>query len=67
VVCIQCCHLVSGERYCGSPVGVEEDIDERGGDGRQRVRVQRHHAELVLWDQNRVDHGPEGWRRERRL
>lgn len=38
-----------------SPVGIEEDVDQGGGDGRQRVRVQRHHTELVLRDQHRVN------------
>ena len=50
--------LVSGV----SPVGVKEDVNERGGDGRQCVRVQRHDTELVLWDQHRVDCGLHGWK-----
>lgn len=45
-----------------SPVGVKEDIDEGGGNGGQRVRVQRHDAELVLWDQHWVNCGLDGWR-----
>lgn len=42
------------------PVGVEEDVDERGGDGRQRGGVQRHDTELVLRDEHRVDCGLDG-------
>lgn len=44
------------------PVGIKEDVDECGGDGRQRVWVQRHDAELVLGDQHRVNCGVEGWK-----
>lgn len=45
----------ASKRYCSnkqnfSPAGVKEDIDERGGDGRQRVWVQGHDAEVVLGD-----------------
>lgn len=43
-----------------SPAGVEEDVDECGGDGRQRVRVQRHDAEVVEGDQHRVDRRVDG-------
>lgn len=42
------------DRDCSSilPVGVEEDVDERGGDGRQRCWIQRHDTELVLRDEH---------------
>lgn len=44
-----------------SPVGVKEDVNECGGDGRQRVWVQRHDTELVLGDQHWVNCGLDGW------
>lgn len=50
-----------------SPAGVEEHVDERGGDGRQSVRVQRHDAELVLGDQHRVNCGVDGWENKKKV
>lgn len=52
-------------RSCNSisPVGVEEDVDERGGDGWQRGWVQRHDAELVLRDEHWVDCRLDGCKR----
>lgn len=46
-----------------SPVGVEEDVDERGGDGRQRGWIQRHDAELVLRDEHWVNCRLDGCKR----
>lgn len=55
-----CCPLVSGTCSSASPAGVEEDVDEGGGDGWQRVRVQRHDAELVLGDHDWMNCGLNG-------
>lgn len=45
-----------------SPVGIKEDVNECGGDGRQCVWVQRHDTELVLGDQHRVNCRLDGWK-----
>lgn len=52
------------DRYCSSisPAGIEEDINEYGGNGRQCVWVQRHDTELVLGDQHWVNCRLDGWK-----
>lgn len=45
-----------------SPAGIKEHVNECGGDGRQRVRVQRHDTEVVLGDQHWVNCGLDGWK-----
>ena len=61
--CVQHRHFSGVGASGASPVGVKEDVDERGGDGRQRVRVQRHDTELVLGDQHWMDCRLDGWKR----
>lgn len=44
-----------------SPVGVEEDVDEHGSDGGQRVGGHRQDTEAGLGALHRVQHGAGGW------
>lgn len=55
-----CCSLVVETGRVDSPAGVEEDVDERRGNGGQRVRVQRHDTEVILGDHHWVNCGLDG-------
>lgn len=41
----------------GPPVGVEEDVNEGGGDGGQCFGVQREDTKAVLWTLDRMHRG----------